>query len=275
MVDRRGQLMPYKIVSAASWRDKKYRVKSETTGNEETVSEALVSPAEGVIAQNQPETALVYDETVEERSWMSSGGAGRLRDPVNDARKLKGALGVTSVADMVEKLKATNRAPFTYITISGHGDPGGMNVGSADSGKYVEGKAIEKGKLEHIANELTELAKLMTDDGVLYLAGCEVGSNFDETHMNKTKFGDKLLKELSRLLPGITVAAMIENASPRYDEESDTLFIGWARGLNTFERSDVVERGHINAKREVEGKIKIAKLRPDDIEALSKFKARS
>lgn len=241
-----GGSSPYQgtITEARSWREYKYKVRNNTTQEEKLHNEGSVTLAGVGQPQTEPHTILVYDKNVTKESWMEDSKGNPLPDPVFKARNITGALGVTSVADMIQKLQHTNRAPFTYITIVGHGAPGGINVGTGDSGTYSPGQAIEARKLNDIQGSLTTLRTLLTDDGVLYLAGCHVGANIDDETLDEvTPSGNDLLDELSQALPGITCAALTKYASPDYTakkkKEPAKLWIGQSSTHNYKYDADV------------------------------------
>jgi LysM repeat protein len=119
----------------------------------------------------------------------------------------KGSVAVTSVDDMVQKLrKDLAKRPGSKIKslyILGHGRPGSQGLGSGRKGDATGKKSLklskdQKGLRGGAEKSLRLLATSFAPGAVVTLAGCRTG---------KDKVGQKLLLEVSKALGGVWVQA--------------------------------------------------------------------
>jgi hypothetical protein len=149
------------------------------------------SYGDGGIAYEQTKTA-VKTITVVEQEPASPPDNGFL---AQKAGKNPGCLRVTSVKDMVNKVLASLKPneKIQRLVIYGHGQPGVVGLGDGmgwETGKHINSDTAWQ-------NELKRLKGKFTEDGEIFLGGCNTGANEE---------GSNKLKEVADVT-GVTVKA--------------------------------------------------------------------
>lgn len=143
------------------------------------------------IAYGQTKTA-VKTITVVEKEPASPPDNGFLAEK---AGKNPGCLRVTSVKDMVDKVLNSLKPDekIQRLVLYGHGQPGVIGIGDGmgwETGKHINSDTAWQ-------NELKRLKGKFTDDGEIFLGGCNTGAN---------EAGSNKLKEVADVT-GVTVKA--------------------------------------------------------------------
>lgn len=140
------------------------------------------------------------NEVFSYKKWIYCDGISSKNNDSDIGRMaaLNYAESVFSIAEMADSL-STKKQSFNFIVVCGHGSGGVQALGSDDSEFYVKGKDFSAKNLDDIIDSIELIYKSIKNDTkpypVLFLAGCEVGSNV------------ALIKKMSRVMKNVLLVA--------------------------------------------------------------------
>jgi hypothetical protein len=159
--------------------------------------------------------ALAYDKTMPKKDPLS-----RCQHIEADPSSGIYVFGVDSIAQMVVKLQLA--APIDYLTLCGHGMAGMLGLGSGTSDEYQKGKDLECDHLGDIKVELVQLEACLSRSACVLLMGC---------HVAKGNAGKRLLRRLSRFLPGRRILASEMYLEPVVEDEDLCIHVAGGNNL--------------------------------------------